>query len=182
MTENLRSCAASGWLSLVSFKLLSQFFRHRLKTGYERILHRSVLYSRLRVPSFTYQTPKAPLRRLRGLVPVVGLSAQTAVCLHFVQRNSAPFAPRPGKTLHRSVLYSRLRVPSFTYQTPKAPLRRLRGLVPVVGLSAQTAVCLHFVQRNSAPFAPRPGKTLHRSVLYSRLRVPSFIYQTPKTP
>ena len=164
MTENLRSCAASGWLSLVSFKLLSQFFRHRLKTGYERILHRSVLYSRLRVPSFTYQTPKAPLRRLRGLVPVVGLSAQTAVCLHFVQRNSAPFAPRPGKTLHRSVLCSRLRVPSFIYQTPKTPLRRLWGLVPVVGL--EPTRCRH--QRILSPSRlPIPSHRQNRILGYS---------------
>ena len=85
-------------------------------------------------PFLYIPNPKNTIRRLWGLVPVVGLSAQAAVCLHFVQRNSAPFAPRPGKTLHRSVLYSRLRVPSFIYQTPKTPLRRLWGLVPVVGL------------------------------------------------
>ena len=49
---------------------------------------------------------------------------------------------------------------------------RTLAMVPVVGLSAQIVLCLHSVLRARTAFPPRPGKTLHRTVLFPRLRVP----------
>ena len=68
-----------------------------------------------------------------NVVPVVGLSAQIVLCLHSVLRARTAFAPRPGKTLHRTVLFPRLRVPfdlTKHRDTQRVPL----CLVPVVGL------------------------------------------------
>ena len=42
----------------------------------------------------------------------------------------------------------------------------------VEGLSAQIVLCLHSVLRVRTAFASRPGKTLHRTVLFPRLQVP----------
>ena len=106
-----------------------------------------------------------------NVVPVVGLSAQIVLCLHSVLRARTAFAPRPGKTLHRTVLFPRLRVP-FDLTKHRGTQRVPLCLVPVVGLSAQIVLCLHSVLRARTAFAPRPGKTLHRTVLFPRLRVP----------
>ena len=92
-------------------------------------------------------------------------------CLHSVLRARTAFAPRPGKTLHRTVLFPRLRVP-FDLTKHRGTQRVPLCLVPVVGLSAQVVLCLHSVLRARTAFAPRPGKTLHRTVLFPRLRVP----------
>ena len=86
-------------------------------------------------------------------------------CLHSVLR------ARPGKTLHRTVLFPRLRVP-FDLTKHRGTQRVPLCLVPVVGLSAQIVLCLHSVLRARTAFSPRPGKTLHRTVLFPRLRVP----------
>ena len=86
-------------------------------------------------------------------------------------RARTAFAPRPGKTLHRTVLFPRLRVP-FDLTKHRGTQRVPLCLVPVVGLSAQIVLCLHSVLRARTAFAPRPGKTLHRIVLFPRLRVP----------
>ena len=102
---------------------------------------------------------------------MVGLSAQIVLCLHSVLRARTAFAPRPGKTLHRTVLFPRLRVP-FDLTKHRGTQRVPLCLVPVVGLSAQIVLCLHSVLRARTAFAPRPGKTLHRTVLFPRLRVP----------
>ena len=67
------------------------------------------------------------------MVPVVGLSAQIVLCLHSVLRARTAFAPRPGKTLHRTVLFPRLRVP-FDLTKHRGTQRVPLCLVPVVGL------------------------------------------------
>ena len=135
-----------------------------------KTLHRTVLFPRLRVP-FDLTKHRGTQRVPLCLVPVVGLSAQIVLCLHSVLRARTAFAPRPGKTLHRTVLFPRLRVP-FDLTKHRGTQRVPLCLVPVVGLSAQIVLCLHSVLRARTAFAPRPGKTLHRTVLFPRLRVP----------
>ena len=135
-----------------------------------KTLHRTVLFPRLRVP-FDLTKHRGTQRVPLCLVPVVGLSAQIILCLHSVLRARTAFAPRPGKTLHRTVLFPRLRVP-FDLTKHRGTQRVPLCLVPVVGLSAQIILCLHSVLRARTAFAPRPGKTLHRTVLFPRLRVP----------
>ena len=54
-------------------------------------------------------------------------------CLHSVLRARTAFAPRPGKTLHRTVLFPRLRVP-FDLTKHRGTQRVPLCLVPVVGL------------------------------------------------
>ena len=71
--------------------------------------------------------------RTLAMVPVVGLSAQIVLCLHSVLRARTAFAPRPGKTLHRTVLFPRLRVP-FDLTKHRGTQRVPLCLVPVVGL------------------------------------------------
>ena len=68
-----------------------------------------------------------------NVVPVVGLSAQIVLCLHSVLRARTALAPRPGKTLHRTVLFSRLRVP-FDLTKHRGTRWVPLCLVPVVGL------------------------------------------------
>ena len=53
--------------------------------------------------------------------------------LHSVLRARTAFAPRPGKTLHRTVLFPRLRVP-FDLTKHRGTQRVPLCLVPVVGL------------------------------------------------
>ena len=135
-----------------------------------KTLHRTVLFPRLRVP-FDLTKHRGTQRVPLCLVPVVGLSAQIVLCLHSVLRARTAFSPRPGKTLHRTVLFPRLRVP-FDLTKHRGTQRVPLCLVPVVGLSAQIVLCLHSVLRARTAFSPRPGKTLHRTVLFPRLRVP----------
>lgn len=56
------------------------------------------------------------------MVPVVGLSAQIVLCLHSVLRARTAFAPRPGKTLHRTVLFPPASSPVRHNQTQRHPL------------------------------------------------------------
>ena len=51
-----------------------------------------------------------------------------------------------------------------------------------MGLSAQIVLCLHSVLRARTAFAPRPGKTLHRTVLFSPASSPVRLNQTQKHP
>ena len=67
---------------------------------------------------------------------VEGLSAQIVLCLHSVLRVRTAFASRPGKTLHRTVLFPRLQVPYGITKhrgTQRVPLClvRLMGLEPI---------------------------------------------------
>ena len=102
-------------------------------------------------------------------------------CLHSVLRARTAFAPRPGKTLHRTVLFPRLRVP-FDLTKHRGTQRVPLCLVPVVGLSAQIVLCLHSVLRARTAFAPRPGKTLHRTVLFPPASSPVRLNQTQRHP
>ena len=102
-------------------------------------------------------------------------------CLHSVLRARTAFAPRPGKTLHRTVLFPRLRVP-FDLTKHRGTQRVPLCLVPVVGLSAQIVLCLHSVLRARTAFAPRPGKTLHRTVLFPPASSPVRHNQTQRHP
>ena len=102
-------------------------------------------------------------------------------CLHSVLRARTAFAPRPGKTLHRTVLFPRLRVP-FDLTKHRGTQRVPLCLVPVVGLSAQVVLCLHSVLRARTAFAPRPGKTLHRTVLFPPASSPVRHNQTQRHP
>ncbi len=59
---------------------------------------------------------------------------------------------------------------------------RTLAMVPVVGLSAQIVLCLHSVLRARTAFAPRPGKTLHRTVLFPPASSPVRLNQTQRHP
>ena len=96
------------------------------------VLHRSVLFPRLRVP-FNLTKHRGTRWVPLCLVPMVGLSAQIVLCLHSMLHARTAFAPRPGKTLHRSVLFPRLRVP-FNLTKHRGTRWVPLCLVPVVGL------------------------------------------------
>ena len=98
--------------------------------------------------------------RTLAMVPVVGLSAQIVLCLHSVLRARTAFAPRPGKTLHRTVLFPRLRVPFDLTKTQRHPTGAsvfgagggtLRSNRPLLALRAARSDCFRSPAGQNAP-------------------------------
>ena len=113
---------------------------------------------------------------LRSNRPLLALRAARPDCFRSPAGQNAP-----QDRLHRTVLFPRLRVP-FDLTKHRGTQRVPLCLVPVVGLSAQIVLCLHSVLRARTAFAPRPGKTLHRTVLFPPASSPVRLNQTQRHP
>ena len=102
---------------------------------------------------------------------MVGLSAQIVLCLHSVLRARTAFAPRPGKTLHRTVLFPPASSPVRLNQTQRHPMGAsvfgagggtLRSNRPLLALRAARPDC----------FRSPAGQNAPRDRFFPRLRVP----------
>ena len=122
------------------FSVRFRFFRSLIgKQGGKSLNTGGDLYGILRALS---DEPINRQRQKRSFRFICRLSIQYIRCveqrsayriLHSVLRARTAFAPRPGKTLHRTVLFPRLRVP-FDLTKHRGTQRVPLCLVPVVGL------------------------------------------------
>ena len=98
-----------------------------------------------------FQKENHPCWVVSFLELVMGVSAQSAGNLPFGRRSLLLALPRPWKTVHRTVFYSRLRLPSTMIPKRKPPL--LGGFLFGAGDGSLRAICGELALRAAFPLA-----------------------------